>query len=256
MKTFIAFFKKEILESVRSGKLIILGIIFAVFGIMNPAIAKLTPVLFDVLSEELASNGMIITEIQVDALTSWTQFFKNVPLALAVFTFLYSNTFTKEYESETLIPLLTKGLSRYKVVMAKSGLMLLLWSAGYFLMFGVTYLYNSYFWDNGIASGLFPAIFNWWIFGIFTVSLIVLFSVISRSYIGVLLGVGGTVLALYLFDFLPRISRFLPCHLIDSAGLLVGAEVFDIYIVAEIIALVISAFCIAIAIPVFNKKQL
>ena len=73
MKTFIAFFKKEILESVRSGKLIILGIIFAVFGIMNPAIAKLTPVLFDVLSEELASNGMIITEIQVDLFGLWTE---------------------------------------------------------------------------------------------------------------------------------------------------------------------------------------
>ena len=69
MKSFNAFFKKELLENIRSGRLIILGIIFIALGIMNPAIAKLTPLLMEIMSEELASTGIVMSEITVDALT-------------------------------------------------------------------------------------------------------------------------------------------------------------------------------------------
>ena len=43
MNGFFAFLKKELFELSRSGKLIIFGFVFVLFGIMNPAIAKLTP---------------------------------------------------------------------------------------------------------------------------------------------------------------------------------------------------------------------
>ena len=43
MKSLIAFMKKEWMDLVRSGRLMILLVIFLLFGIMNPAIAKLTP---------------------------------------------------------------------------------------------------------------------------------------------------------------------------------------------------------------------
>ena len=99
MKSFIAFFKKEVLESVRSGKLAILGILFLLFGIMNPAIAKMIPWLLEIMSDYFAEAGMTVTEVTIDALTSWTQFFKNIPMALIVFVLVYSGTFTREYES-------------------------------------------------------------------------------------------------------------------------------------------------------------
>ena len=40
MRSLIAFIKKEFTEQLRSGRLIILGLLFVLFGIMNPAIAK------------------------------------------------------------------------------------------------------------------------------------------------------------------------------------------------------------------------
>lgn len=43
MKSFIAFLKKEVFECIRSGELTFFCILFLIFGIMNPAIAKLTP---------------------------------------------------------------------------------------------------------------------------------------------------------------------------------------------------------------------
>ena len=47
MKTWCAFLKKEWMEYYRTGKLIIIVVIFALFGLMNPAIAKLTPFLME-----------------------------------------------------------------------------------------------------------------------------------------------------------------------------------------------------------------
>ena len=40
MKPLLAFIKKEYLEAARTGKITILALLFVLFGIMNPAIAK------------------------------------------------------------------------------------------------------------------------------------------------------------------------------------------------------------------------
>lgn len=256
MKSWTAFFKKELLECVRSGKIVILGVLFILFGIMNPAIAKLTPWLFELLSDSLAESGMIFTEITIDALTSWTQFFKNVPIVLIVFILLYSGIFTKEYESGTLILVLTKGLSRYKVVLAKSALLFLLWTIGYWLCFAVTYGYNAYFWDNGIAIGLLPAAAYWWLFGIWVVCLIVFFSVLCHNYHGVLLGTGGSVLGAYIIGLFPRFSEYTPTALMNGAFLLTGSESADIYVKAIVITVVMGLVCFFASIPIMNKKQL
>ena len=67
-------------EVLRSGRLMILGLLFVLFGIMNPAIAKLTPWLLETLSDSLAESGMIVTDVKVSAMDSWVQFYKtNMP---------------------------------------------------------------------------------------------------------------------------------------------------------------------------------
>ena len=181
MRAFVAFLKKEILENIRSGKLMLLLILFTCFGIMNPAIAKMTPWLMEIMSEELAESGVIIVEVEINALTSWTQFFKNIPMALIVFVIVYSSSFTKEYSSGTLILLLTRGLARYKVLMAKTAVILSLWTVGYYLCFGITYAYNAYFWDNSIATGLAASVALWWLFGIFVLCALVFLSTVCSA---------------------------------------------------------------------------
>lgn len=107
----------------------ILGCLFAVLGIMNPAIAKMTPWLLATLADTLSESGLVVTAVTVDAMTSWTQFFKNIPMGLLVFLLLESSIFTEEYQSGTLVLTLTKGFERYKVVLSKSVMLLLLWTA-------------------------------------------------------------------------------------------------------------------------------
>ena len=147
MKSTFAFIKKECLEQVRSGGLLITLGIFVVFGIMNPAVAKLTPWLLELMADSLAESGMTVTEVNITAMDSWVQFFKNIPMALIASVLLEGAIFTREYAVGTLVLSLTKGLERYKVVISKWLIMSSVWSVGYALCYGITYVYNDYFWE-------------------------------------------------------------------------------------------------------------
>ena len=256
MRSLLAFMKKEYLETARIGKIIILILLFVLFGIMNPAIAKLTPWMMEMMSDAMAESGLIVTNIQVDAMTSWTQFFKNIPMALIAFVLIFSDIFTKEYKSGTLLLVLTKGLSRYKVVLAKTVLLLSLWTFGYGICFAITYGYNAYFWDNGIANNLFSSAAIWWLFGVWVICLIVLFSALLQNNTGVSMCTGGTVLLAYLLSMIPKVNVYLPTMLMDTNSFLIGAEGIDTYIKAIVVAAALCIVCVAVSIPVINKKQL
>ena len=256
MKAFIAFMRKEITEQVRTGKLLFLSILFILFGIRNPAVAKMTPWIMEQFADSLAESGMILTEVTVTAMDSWVQFFKNIPMALIAFILLESSIFTKEYRSGTLILSLTKGLARYKVVVAKTAVLALLWSAGYWLCYGITYGYNAYFWDNSIAQNLTFSVIAWWLFGLWVISLTVLFSVLSSANTGVLCGTGGVVFAASLLSMIPKLAEYLPTLLTDGTSLIYGTKSFEDYTAALIVTGITAVVFLAVSLPLFNKKQL
>ena len=63
-------YKKETMEQFRSGRLMILGILFVLLGVMNPAVAKITPWLLEILADSLAESGMTVTPVTVSAMDS------------------------------------------------------------------------------------------------------------------------------------------------------------------------------------------
>lgn len=256
MRSFLAFTRKEITHQLRSGKLTILGILFILFGIMNPAIAKLTPWLLETMADSMAENGMIVTEVTISAMDSWVQFFKNVPMALIAFILLEGSIFTAEYETGTLLLSLTKGLARYKVVLAKTAVLSLVWTLGYWLCFGITYGYNAYFWDNSIAQNLWLCILCWWIFGLWVVALTVLFSVLAKSSGMVLIGTGGVTFGCYLLGTLPKLKEYLPTTLTDGNSLIYGTAAAETYTTPLLLTAAMTVIFVAISIPLFSKKKL
>lgn len=256
MRTLCALIKKEWMEQIRSGKFLILMIVFGLFGVMNPAVAKLTPWLMDIFAETLEESGMTITQVQVDALTSWVQFFKNIPMGLIVFVLMQSSIFAKEYQSGTLILALTKGLKRRTVILAKSAVLMGLWSVYYWMCFGITYGYNAYFWDNGIAKNLGFAAVCWWVFGLWIMAFIVFFSAISKGNNGVLLGVGGMAMVPYFLSLIPKLGKYLPTFLMDGNSLIYGAKEPKDYLPALCIVLLAGLAGWVASIPLLNKKSI
>lgn len=256
MKSLMAFIKKEWMDLARSGRFTILFIIFVLLGIMNPAIAKLTPWLLEMLSESMEQSGLAVTEVTVDAMTSWTQFYKNIPIGLIAFALISSNIFTKEYSEKTLILVLTKGLNRYKVIVAKALTLFLTWSVCYWSCFGITYGYNAYFWDNSVAHNLIETVVFYWLVGVLVVALIVLFSVLSQNITGVLLGTGGVFAGCYIVGMIPKLSKYLPTKLMNTTEVLSGAQKISEYYGALIVTVLVTVVAFVISVPIFNKKKL
>lgn len=223
MNQFTAFIKKEFLEQLRSGKVMILGALFCLFGIMNPATAKLLPWLLKIMSEKLAESGLYVTDINVDALASWTQFFKNMPILLIVFIVMSSSILTSEYQKGTLIHVVTKGMKRWKILISKQLILSAFWTVGYLVTFGITYVYNAYFWDNAIAFHLLFAASGYYLIGLWLISVVLLASVVLRSSPGVMLFVGAVSAVSYLLGFLPVFQTYTPAFLMNFQKLLVGS---------------------------------
>ena len=92
---------------------------------------------------------------------------------------------------------------------------------------------------------------NLWIIG-----LIVLFSVLVKSYTGVLLGTGGSVLGVYLISFFPKAWKYTPTTLMESASLLIGTKSIEDYGIAVLITILLVVICLIVSITVMNRKQL
>jgi len=256
MNSFLSFFKKEWLAQKRSFRLIVLTAVFVFVGVMNPVTAYITPWLMEALSESMSMSGMSISAVPSGPMESWVQFFKNMPIALIAFVVLESSLFTREYQSGTLILTLTKGLSRRKVLFAKALMLLLLWTALYWLCFAVSLAGSALLWSEWPAQHMPFAAMCWYLMGAWVCLLMVLFSAWADSNILVLAGSGGAVLLSYLLSILPKLSRYLPTMLMDGNSLIYGVlEPVD-YVPALIVSLLTALTCVLFALPTFDKKQL
>lgn len=72
MRAFLAMIKKEFLESIRTFKLLIVVLVFLLFGMLNPVTAKIMPKLLSSFLPE----GMTVTLAAPHAIDSWIQFYK------------------------------------------------------------------------------------------------------------------------------------------------------------------------------------
>ena len=143
-----------------------------------------------------------------------------------------------------------------KVVVSKAAMLVVLWTLGYWLSFGVTYAGTACFWDNSIAQNLLFSGVCWWVFGLLVTALTVLFSVLGSSFVLVLLGTGGVAFGAYTLSIIPKIDQFLPTYLTNGTALIYGAAQPKDFIPALIITGSAAAVCFAASISIFNKKRL
>lgn len=255
MRQLAAFIKKEFMELFRTGKVYILLILFVIFGIMNPAIAKLTPWLFEMLSETMEEQGITVGQIDVNALTSWQQYFKNMSIEFIVLVVMFYGIVVTEIQKGTLINMFTKGLSRWKALAAKTLTASAAWSFCYWMCFCITYGYNAYFWDNSIASNIGLAALGSYIFGLWLISIIILSSSVLSSPTGVLLSTGGAYVLLSLVSMVPDASKYLPTRLAAGYELVSGASSAGDYRWAFIVTALLILLNLAVGVACFNKKR-
>jgi len=254
MSHYIFFLKKELLESVRTNKLLIVLSIFFVFGIMNPLTAKLIPDLLNFL----ASDGISITLAEPSAFDSWTQFFKNISqMGLIVIGIVFSGILSTELSKGTLINMLTKGLSRGAVILSKYTCMILIWTMSIIICFLVTWGYTVYLFPSGEIVNLLFSVFCLWLFGAFFLALLLFASTLVKNNYGSLLITGAVIVVCMIINIIPAAHKYNPLSLItENMSLITNTiAVSDLYYVIWI-AGILSLVFLASSVLIFRKKQL
>lgn len=254
MRAFVAFTKKELQESVANYRLLIVLGLFAVLGLLNVFTAKFTPQLISSLvSEELAKSFPEPTTIDV-----WLQFLKNTSqLGLVVIVIIFSGLLTHEYQKETLTILLTKGLSRWKVIAGKLAASCLLFSTGYWLSVGVTYLYAWFYFEQAGVANMWFAITMLWLFGLFLIVISLLGGILFRNNYSVLLFTVSSFVVMLVVNFFPKMQEYNPLMLcMSNTALLEGTiKVADFYPPLLVMA-IFSGGMLVLGVGHFNKKAL
>ncbi|MEI8200422.1 MAG: ABC transporter permease [Eubacteriales bacterium] len=251
MRAFIAFTKKEFTENLRTYKLLIIGAVFLLFGMMNPVFAKFTP-------EILQAAGINMVLPTPTALDSWAQFFKNIgQTGLLVLVIIFSGIMANEFSRGTLINILTKGLKRSTVILSKFTAATIIWTFSYLLCYVVSYFYTAYFWSMSGMSHIFLSFFSMWLYGVLLIALVIFGGVLFKNIYGSLFLTGGTVLVLTLVNISPKLQKYNPITLSsDNMSLLSAQKNVSDFLPALIICAAIIIVLIIISIAVFNKKQI
>lgn len=253
MRCYVAFIKKEFVESVRTYKFYIMIAVFLLLGMMNPITAKITPQLL----KSFMPEGVSITIADPTALDSWAQFFKNVPqMGLIVLVIIFSGIMANEFSRGTLINVLTKGLPRSVVILSKFTMAAVLWTLNYILCFGVTYGYTAYFWNNDSVRNIGFSVFCLWLFGVLLLAVILFGGVLFKNNYGSLLFTGGLTVLMLLMNIAPKLQKFNPITLASkNMALLTGDMTISDFRTSVLICSVVTIAFLAAAIMIFNKKQ-
>lgn len=250
MNAFWAFTKKEFTEYYRSAKLMILGVVFLLFGMMNPVMAKFTP-------EILKAAGIDMQLPDPTAMDSWAQFYKNISqMGIIIVIIVFSGIMANELSKGTLINILTKGLKRRTVILSKFMVASMLWTLSYLFCFGVTYVYTAYFWSMTGMHEIFWAFLGPWLYGELLIALLILGGILFKNVVGSLLLVGGTSFVLMILSIFPDLRNFNPISLSgDNLAVLMGttsiSEVYPAFLICT--ALIVGV--IGSSIVLFDRRS-
>lgn len=251
----IPFLKKEILEQFRRKRVLLLGILFAAFALLGVATAKLTPVIMEMFADDLAASGMVYEITDSTIMDAWMQFFKNAAIPLIVVIILWGGAFTGEYQKHTLIPLVTKGLSRTGIFAAKMITAALVWTAGFALYFAIFYGYAEFYWGNASVKHIALAVSMYWLYGLWLLAILGLFSSFAGTTMQVLLGVGGVFFVVSFLEFIPKLPGKLPTALTGGLSLLQGKSVPADFTFPILLVIVCIVLCLAGGVLLIQKKE-
>lgn len=254
MRNYIAFLKKELLESVRTYRLFIIIAVFFAFGMMSPLTAKLMPKLISYAQKD----GMKISMPEPAAIDSWKQFFKDISgMGLIVIALIFSGVLANELSKGTLVNMLTKGLNRSTVILSKFTAMIIIWTASYALAFAMAFVYTAYLFKNHEMHNLLFSVFCLWLFGVLLLSVILLGATLIKSSYGCLFITGTVVAILMVLNTFPKLQEYNPFSLASyNAALLTSSvKVSELYY-PTFISCALVLICIIGSILIFNKKQI
>lgn len=252
MNGYTAFVKKEFTENMKNHRFLILFAVFLIFSIMSAFLAKFTPEILSALTVDMKMTSEPV------ALDAWKQFYKNISgVGFSAFIILFGSCMSNEYSKGTLILMVTKGLSRKAVILAKYTAAAVLMTISYWSGYATTYGYTVFLWNDTNLSNAALAAVSLWIAGFLYLSILMIGCVIFRQTFTSILFTGGIVAFISLLGMIEPIAKFNPIILTSkNVDLISGKAIPAEFMIPAFISVILSLLGLLIAIRLFNKKQL
>ena len=241
---FTASVRKEILEQVRTNRLLILGAVLLAFGLMSPLLAKYMPELFQLIPGGEAFSGMIPTPTIADAVGQYVKNVNQFGVLLALL--LTMGMVALEKERGTAAMMLVKPVSRPGFILSKFIAISLAFLAGLILAGAGSYYYTAIlFQAPNFAAWMGLTLLIWVELEVY-VALTLLFSTLFRSQAAAA-GMGFAVIIVFsIFGAIPGLAKYLPAQLLQwGAGLVLGQAETALAALFVSLGLVVGSLLIA-----------
>lgn len=252
MRGYLAFVKKEFTENMKNYRFFILFAIFVVFGMMSAFLAKFTP---EILSAFAADMAMASEPVALDA---WKQFYKNISgVGFSAFIILYGSCLSGEYSKGTLVLMVTKGLSRKAIILAKYTVAAVLMTISYWVSYAFAYGYTAFLWPEAKLPNVALAAFALWVAGFLYLSILMLGCVLFQQTFTSILFTGGIVAMISLLEIIEPLAKFSPFHLTtQNVDLISGTVAPSDFIMPILTSMIMSILELWVAIKLFHTKEL
>jgi ABC-2 type transport system permease protein len=253
--SFAAFFKKEIMETYKTPKAIILGALFLFFGILSPLTAKYMNQILAMAGEQ---QGFSIVLPDSTFVQSYMQFFKNIYFMMTVVTILvFAGTVAEEKSRGTAVLVLTKCLSRSGFIMGKLIAAVLVFTAAYALSTAICIYYTSLMFPEFINAGILTALLLYWIFGCLMIALTILVSILSKSMTVAAVSGFGCYALISAVAALPYVGKYTPGMLqVLSTELSDGTKLPSDALIPALITAAMILVAVVAGLAAFRRQEL
>ncbi|MBC8059787.1 MAG: ABC transporter permease [Clostridiaceae bacterium] len=253
MSSYKAYLKKEILESKRQYKYIILAAGFLFFAIFEPIMVKLLP---EILKSQLTQGSGDISALlpPMTRLTGMQNYIKDLfQILTLVIIFTICGGLSDEITTEKLIFPYSKGSLPLGIVLAKLTNYTLAVTSFTFIGFSINYYYSGLLLKgNAVAfSSVLVAATYLSIYYFYTITIILFFSSIIKK--GILTGILVLIINYFSVAFIgiKAISKFIPYKLVEGAS-----QFKNLNLTTTIISVIIlSLLFISLTIRRMNKVE-
>lgn len=214
-RLFTAALGKELLQQVRTKRLLVVGAVFALFGLGSPLVANFTPELLRTIEGAEQFADLIPEPSAADAVG---QYVKNITqFGFLIAILLGMGAVAGEKEQGTAAMVLSKPLPRWAFVLSKFVAQGAVYLVGFALAGVGAYAYTAWLFEALPADAFFLATFLLliWLL-VYAAVTLVASTIAGTTGAAAALALGGAIVLLLAGSF-PRIAAFVPSALVSWA---------------------------------------
>lgn len=248
-----AFLKKELIEMVKTPKLVILASIFLFFSIIGPLSARYMGEILEMFASDIQIIFPEPTHLQ-----SWEQFYSNITsIAMIVFLIMMTGTVANEKSKGSVYLVLTKNVTRTSFLISKIIAGCLLFTAMYLVSILVSGYYTWILFDAILYDGIFVSLLSVYALGLFFTAIAVLLSVLFKTSTHAALVAFGLYAVLNILTILSDINPFNPAGstVLAYDQLFRGSQINNLWINIGI-TLLLTVVLMWLSIRIFKKQEL